>query len=58
MRNVLGHYVFNGTSWLQEDEKSWGSFGSAREFTTWEEAAEHQERLTSGDVVTYVMEVS
>ena len=57
--NVLGIYIYNSTrnAWLQEDEKSWGSFDGAAAFTEGnEETAEAiRERETKNDDTTYTM---
>lgn len=57
---VLGHYVYNAdlNAWLQEDKKSWGSFGSAFEWSdAGNQAAEDTRLEVSGTDVTYTMAV-
>lgn len=57
--DVLGIYIFNSTrqAWLQEDEKSWGPFSGATEFTAGnEETAEAiRERETPAGETTFTM---
>lgn len=55
--DILGTYVFNSTrnAWLQDDERSWGSFAGAAEFTDAQLAEDIRQRETSGDDVTYTM---
>lgn len=57
--DVLGIYIFNSSrnQWLQEDEKSWGSFGGACEFTPGnEETAEAiRERETPAGETSFTM---
>lgn len=56
--NTLGIYIFNATrnAWLQDDEKSWGPFSGATEFTEGNERyAEGIRERESGDDVTFVM---
>lgn len=56
--STLGIYIFNATrnAWLQADEKSWGSFGEAAEFTEGNEQLAEDIRLReSGDDTTFTM---
>jgi hypothetical protein len=56
--NVLGIYIFNSTrnAWLQDDERTWGSFSGAVEYTEGNEAlAEDIRERVSGDDVTFTM---
>jgi hypothetical protein len=56
--DTLGIYIFNSTrnAWLQDDEKSWGPFDGAAEFTPGnEDLAEDIRTRESGEDVTYVM---
>lgn len=56
--NTLGIYIFNSTrnQWLQDDEKSWGSFGGACEYTEGnEETAEAVRERESGEDITFTM---
>jgi hypothetical protein len=54
--SILGVYVFNETrkAWLQADEKSWGPFSGAVEFTS-PDLAEDIRVRESGDDVTFTM---
>ena len=57
--NTLGIYIYNSTqnAWLQEDEKSWGPFSSAGEFTPGNERTAEAIRLseTKGDDTTFTV---
>lgn len=56
--NTLGIYVYNSTrnAWLQDDEKSWGPFVTAIEYSEGnEQLAEDIRERESGDDVTFVM---
>lgn len=56
--DTLGIYIFNATrkAWLQDDEKSWGPFETASEWTAGnDDLAEHVRQRESGDDVTYTM---
>ncbi len=58
--DTLGIYIFNSTrnKWLQDDEKSWGPFDGAAEFTAGNEVLAEDIRIRqSGDDVTYTMAV-
>ena len=52
----LGVYVFNSTrnQWLQDDERSWGSFAGAAEFNDAALAEDIRLRESSDDV-TFTM---
>ena len=54
--DILGVYIFNSTrnAWLQDDEKSWGSFDSAVEFTDADLTEQIRERV-SEDEITFTM---
>ena len=57
--DTLGIYIFNATrnGWLQDDEKSWGPFSSAVEFTPGNErvAEDIRTRETKGDDTTFTV---
>jgi hypothetical protein len=58
--NIIGFCIFNATrnAWLQDDERSWGSFAGAVEFMPEHfETAEGIRERESGDDVTYTMAV-
>ncbi len=56
MDNILGYYVFDQTrGWLQDDEKTWGDFDSAQEFTDAKLANDIGKRQSSDKLTFYVM---
>lgn len=54
MEIILGYHVFNGSQWLQDDEKTWGDYIDAACFTDGRLAQDIGER-EAGDTTIYVM---
>lgn len=58
MQNVLGIYIYNAdrNKWLQEDQKTWGPFSGAFEWSdAGDEAAEDLRLKISAGDTTYTM---